>query len=94
MREYPVELVEAVITDHELALASRRVNELDRRAELVGEVVLEPLDVRVFRARLAGIALGSARVRDEAPYERFRLANREALLRDQRADFGLLPRGG
>ena len=30
--------------------------QLDRRAELVGEIVLEPLDVRILGARAAGLA--------------------------------------
>src|SRR6185503_5734488 len=92
VRENPVQLVEAVITDDELAAARRRVLQLDRRAELVGEVVLEPLDVRILRAALSGLVLAVARVRDEAPHERFRLADGESFLRDQRADFRLLPR--
>src|SRR5688500_19816906 len=50
-----VELVEAVIGDHELARARRGMLQLDRCAELVGEVVLEPLDSRASRAP-AGLA--------------------------------------
>src|SRR6185295_13553330 len=94
MREDSVELVERVIADDELALPRRRMLKLDRRAELVGEVVLEPLDVRVLRTRPAGTILAAASVSDEAPHERFRLADREALLRDERADLGLLFRRG
>src|SRR5688572_27005469 len=93
VRQDSVQFVQAVIADDELALARIGMLQLDRRAELVGEVVLEPLDVRVFRARAIGLALALVRVRDEAADKRFGLAHREPLLRDQRADLGLLARG-
>src|SRR6185436_13697668 len=64
--------------------------QLDCRAKLVGEIVLEPLDVRVLRTRLAGLVLAAARVRDESAHERLGLADREPLLRDERADLELL----
>ena len=53
MRQDSVQFIQAVVGDHELALARGGMLQLDRRAELVGEVILEPLDVRVLRT-LAG----------------------------------------
>jgi len=47
MREDAVELVEAVVTHDQLALATGGMLDGDLRAELVGEFLLEALDVRI-----------------------------------------------
>src|SRR5690606_18190540 len=59
MREDAVELVETVVVDDELAAALGAVLQMHLGAELVGEVLLEPRDVRVGTRRLtvAGVGL-------------------------------------
>src|SRR5215469_7998128 len=47
----PVELVETVVAHHELALAAAALLDRDAGTELVRELALEALDIRVGRRR-------------------------------------------
>src|SRR3989304_1824691 len=53
VREDPVQLIQTVVADDQPALALGAVVQLDPGAELVGQVFLEPPDVRVAVFRLA-----------------------------------------
>src|SRR6185437_11274483 len=87
VRENAVELVEAVVVDDETALTGSRVADRDARAEFIGEIPLEALHVRVARRLIR--RLGGFR-REHASDDRFGLAHRDALLRDERTDLRLL----
>src|SRR6185437_15856504 len=43
----PVELVQAVVAHHELPFAALRVLDQHLRPELIGEVLLQPADIRI-----------------------------------------------
>src|SRR5688572_26984093 len=88
MFENTVELVERVVTDHQLALARGRVLHSDLGTEFLAQLALQLADVRIHARRV--FLGGAVRLRSQALDQRFGLAHRQLLLRDQRADFGLL----
>ena len=62
MREDAVEFVEAVVANDELAAPLRAMLKRDPGAQPVGEVLLEPRDVRVGPRRFGGTFAGLRRV--------------------------------
>src|ERR1700680_3001862 len=89
VRQDPVELVQTVVTHHELALATAARLDGDAGAELLGELLLQALHVRVARGcPRTGSGTGRGL---QAAHQRLGLAHRQALLRDQRSDLALLP---
>src|SRR5579863_2879380 len=93
MSQDAVELVEAVVAHHQLPPSPRRLLDRNTGAELLGELRLEPLDVRV--AGRDTVSVGPVYRRGgEAPYQCLGIAHREALFRHQQAHLGLLAAGG
>src|SRR5690606_34343590 len=83
VRDDPVELVEAVVTDHEPAAAAS-VLDADGRAEPLRELGLEPADVRVLRAAVAVRSLG--RPPGKPPDRLLGVADAPAFLADLRRE--------
>src|SRR5882672_5721570 len=66
--EDPVELVEAVVADHQLALAAGRMLDRNLRAKLLRQFLLEPVYVRITRRIYLRLARGRLL---HSPHERF-----------------------
>ena len=93
MGEDPVEFVERVVADDDLALAAAgRMLDGDLGSEGVGEPRLELQHVRIA-GRLAGATGAGCRRIDQPADQCFGFANGKSFFRDQRTDFGLLAAG-
>src|SRR6185312_15827789 len=84
-----VQLVEAVVADHQPALAARGVLDGHLGTELVGQLLLEALYIRV--AVSARLASGRRRAVLQASHQPFCVAYRERPLDDDRGHLDLLP---
>src|SRR4051812_21023374 len=87
VREDAVELVEAVVTDDQLALAAAGMLDRNLGAELLGQLLLETIDVGVARRICLG-AIGRRLL--QTPHERLGITHRQALLDDNQGRFDLL----
>src|SRR4030065_674403 len=76
-RENPVQLIHAVVFDHELALGGAGLQEVHARAEFVGKSFLQGANIRVFAAH--GVV--GMRAFQQAAHQVFGLAHREPLAR-------------
>src|SRR5690606_2123075 len=83
----PLELIQRVIADDELAFAAGGVLDLHFRAELFAQVAFQLADVGILTRRTRRLAFG---LREQFLDERFGFADRQLFLRDEGGDLGLL----